>query len=57
MNEELKVVITAEIDKLKKELDNGKKSVKGFTEETKKKVKEFNDEVQKVGDVAKKALQ
>lgn len=57
MNEqELKVIITAEIDKLKSELAKGKKEVEDFAKKGKVSFKDFNDNFQKVGDVAKKSL-
>lgn len=56
MNEELKVIISAEIAKLKKGMDDAKKQVKGFSDKAKSFVKDYNDEFQKVGDVSKKAL-
>ena len=54
--EELAIVLTAEIGKLKQELNKGKKEVENFTKKGKASFKEFNDEFQKVGDVAKGAL-
>ena len=56
MNEELRVIITAEIDNLKRELQEGQKEVKDFSSEGKEAFAAFNDEVQKVGDVAKNVL-
>jgi hypothetical protein len=56
MTEELKIYITAEIGKLKSELDKGKKEVEDFGKKGKVSFQEFNDEVQKVGDFAKKGL-
>ena len=56
MNEELKVIITAEIDKLKQELNKGKKEVEDFGKKSKTSFADFNDAVQKAGDVSKKAL-
>lgn len=56
MNEELRVIITAEIDKLKKELQNGQKEVNNFTKKSKVSFEEFNGEFQKVGNVAKTSL-
>lgn len=56
MTEELRVVITAEIDKLKQEMKKGTKEVEDFSKKGKEKFKEFNDAVQSVGDVAKKGL-
>ena len=56
MNEELKVIISAEIDKLKKSVKEGKRLIDNFGEEGEKALTEFNDEFQKVGDAAKKGL-
>lgn len=56
MNEELKIIISAEIDKLKTELNKGKKEVEDFSKKSKVSFSEFNDGVQKAGDVSKKAL-
>lgn len=56
MTEELKVIITAEVNKLQKELDKGKKEVEDFSKKGKEKFSEFNDAVQSVGDFAKKGL-
>jgi phage-related protein len=56
MTEELKVVITAEINKLKSELDKGKKEVEDFGKKGKMSFQEFNEGFQQVGDAAKKGL-
>lgn len=56
MNEQLKVIITAEIDKLKKNVLEGKKLIEHFGEDAEKVLQEFNDEIQKVGDGAKSFL-
>ena len=56
MNEELRIIITAEIDKLKTELEKGKKETEKFSKKGKEAFSEFNDGVQKAGDVSKKAL-
>lgn len=56
MTEELKVVITAEVAKLKAAIDKGKQEVEEFAKKGKENFGKFNDEVQKVGDVAKKGL-
>ena len=56
MTEELKVYITAEISKLKSELDKGKKEVEDFGKKGKVSFQEFNDGFQQVGDAAKKGL-
>lgn len=56
MNEELRVIISAEISKLKEELKKGQKEVEGFGKKSKVSFSEFNDGVQKAGNVAKKGL-
>lgn len=56
MNEELKVIISAEITKLKEELQKGQKEVEGFGKKSKVSFSDFNDGIQKAGDVAKKSL-
>lgn len=56
MNEELKIIISAEIDKFKKNIDSAKNTVKDFVSKNKEKIQEFNDEFQKVGDASKNAL-
>lgn len=56
MNEELRVIITAEISKLKEELKKGQKEVEGFGKKSKVSFSDFNDGIQKAGDVSKKAL-
>lgn len=56
MNEELKIVISAETEKLQKELDKAQKEVEELKDKGKASFGEFNDSVQKVGNVAKGAL-
>lgn len=56
MTEELKVIITAEIAKLKSAIEKGKKEVEDFAKKGKENFGAFNDEFQKVGDAAKKGL-
>lgn len=56
MTEQLKVIISAEIDKFKKNVDNAKKQIKNFTKEGKANFQKFNDEFQKVGSASKKFL-
>lgn len=56
MNEELVIQITAEIDGLKKEVEEAKKQIENFTKESKQSFESFNDAFQKVGDVSKTAL-
>lgn len=56
MTEELKVIITAEVDKLRKEIEKGKKEVEDFSKKGKASFSDFNDAVQKAGDAAKTGL-
>ena len=56
MTEELKVIITAEVDKLKQEMKKGKDEVEDFGKKGKASFSDFNDAVQSVGDISKKAL-
>ena len=55
MKEELKVVITAEKSKLKKELDESKKEVKTFKDRVKEASKEVDDAMAKAGEGIGKA--
>lgn len=54
--QQLKIIIAAEVKKLVDGVNKAKKTVKGFSEETKKKVKEASDEFKKYGDAAKTGL-
>lgn len=54
--EELKIIVRAEVDQLKQELQKGKKEVEQFSKKGKASFQEFNDSFQKVGGVAKNAL-
>ena len=56
MNEELKVIISAEVRKLQEAVKNAKKSVGDFAKDAKKKVEDFGKEFSKVGDAAKTGL-
>jgi hypothetical protein len=56
MNEELKLIITAQIDNFKNNVNNAKKSIKDFVKEGTKDFSALNDEFQKYGDFAKKGL-
>ena len=56
MNEGLKVIISADIKKLKKSIKEGKSLISKFSEEGQEAFEAFNDEVQKVGDASKKFL-
>lgn len=56
MNEELKVIITAEIDQLKKEVDTAKKQIDKFTKEGNKGFQGFGEAMKKAGAVGKTAL-
>lgn len=56
MTEQLKVIISAEIDKLKKAINDGKRLIDNFSEEGQEAFSSFNDEIQKAGGISKKAL-
>lgn len=56
MNEELKIIISAEIAKFQQNVNKAKKSIKDFIKEGTKDFGAFNEEFQKVGSVAKKTL-
>lgn len=56
MNEQLKIIISAEIDKLKQGISDAKSQVKGFSDESKAKFKEWGDTITAAGDVCKKGL-
>lgn len=56
MNEGLKVIISADIGKLKKSIKEGKSLISKFSEEGQEAFEAFNDSVQKVGDASKKFL-
>lgn len=56
MNEELKVIISAEIGKFKQGVADAKKSIKDFVKEGTKDFNAINDEMQKYGDKAKSVL-
>ena len=56
MNEELKIIITAEIAKLKKNVGDAKKAITNFIKEGTKDFDKMNDEFQKYGDAAKKGM-
>lgn len=56
MNEELRVIITAEIDQLKKEVDAAKKQIEKFSKDSTKSSKGFGEGMKKAGSVAGKAL-
>lgn len=55
MNEQLKIIISAEINKFKQNVDDARNKIKDFVQD-KDKIQEFNDEFQKVGDTSKKIL-
>ena len=57
MNEQLKVIISAEVSKFKKNVDDAKSKIKNFVKEGTKDFGALNDEFQKYGDAAKKGLQ
>ena len=54
--EELKIIITAEIDQLRSELQAARRQVEDFEDDSKSAFKEFNDQAQKAGAGAKKAF-
>lgn len=56
MNEQLKVIITAEVAKFKRNVEDAKKTVKKFVKDSLKDFDALNEEFQKVGDVSKKTL-
>ena len=56
MNEQLKVIISAEIDKLKDNVNKAKQEIKNFVKGGKESFEKFNEEFQKVGDAAKNGL-
>jgi phage-related minor tail protein len=56
MTEELKIIITAEIDKLKQEMKKGSKEVEDFGKKSKVSMKDVGDTMTKAGDISKKAL-
>lgn len=57
MKEELKVIITAELSKFKKELDDGKKEIKTFKDQVKDAGKNVDETMQKAGEGVKKGAQ
>ena len=56
MNEELKVIITAEINQLKKEVGDAKKQIENFTQNSNKNSKSFGEGMKKAGSVAGTAI-
>lgn len=52
MNEELKIIITAEIDKLKKELEEGQKEVRKLADEAKSSDSKFGKAMKSIGKAA-----
>lgn len=56
MNEELKIIISAEIDELKKEIENAKKEIKDLEKKGKEGLGELNEAFQKAGNVSKTSL-
>lgn len=56
MNEELKVIITAEIDKLKSAISNAKSEVEGFVSKSGVSLEKFSTGFSKIGDAAKTGL-
>ncbi len=56
MNEELKVIISAETDKLKKNVDGAKKEVKSFSDKVKEASKDVDDKFSSMGASIKNAM-
>ena len=56
MNEELKVIISAEVKKLQDAVKKAKTSISDFTKQAKEKVEKFGQEFEKVGNAAKTGL-
>lgn len=56
MNEQLKIIISAEIDKLKKAVKNGTRIIDTFGKDAEEALSQVNDTMGKVGDVSKKTL-
>lgn len=56
MNEQLKIIISAEIDKLKKSVDDAKQQVKSFKDQVKDASKNVDDNISKMGEGIKSGL-
>lgn len=56
MNEQLRVVISAEISKFKQNIDNAKKTIKDFVKDGTKDFDKLNEEFQKVGEKSRTVL-
>jgi gas vesicle protein len=56
MNEQLKVIISAEIGKFKQNVDNAKKTIKDFATKGIKDLDKFKEDLEKVGETSKKFL-
>ena len=56
MNEELKIIISAEIDQLRKEVDSAKKQIDKFSKDSTKGAKGFGEGMKKAGAAAKTAM-
>ena len=56
MNEELRIIISAEIDKLKKNISDAKSEVNNFAKDGKAKMKEWGEGIQAAGDICNKGL-
>ena len=56
MTEQLKIIISAEVNKFKQNINDAKKKVKDFIKEGTKDFEAFNEEFQKAGDASKKFL-
>lgn len=56
MTEELKIIISAEIDKLREELNKGKKETEKFGKEGESNFKKFSEAAKKVGNAVKQGM-
>lgn len=56
MNEQLRVIISAEVAKFKQNVNDARKQIQDFSKGGKESFQKFNDSFQKVGDVSKKVL-
>ena len=56
MNEELKIIISAEVAKLKQGVDDAKKQIKSFKDQVKSHSKDAENNIKKMGDGIKKGL-
>ena len=56
MNEELKIIISAEVEKLKKGVEDAKKHMQGFKDQVKEASKNADDNIKKMGEGIKNGL-